>query len=88
MQGPPPLGSEDRVLQEVIERDIIDRSLGTTFEDIASLSTAKRLLKVRPTRCIPLSVLEQSDIRSVTRSSQRPRLSMASAMPDPTLLKT
>jgi hypothetical protein len=35
---------EDSAIVEQIERDIIDRDLGVTFDDIAALDTAKRLL--------------------------------------------
>lgn len=39
-----PYTGDERVFVEAIERDIIDRNLGVTFEDIAALEDAKRLL--------------------------------------------
>lgn len=35
----------DQHILELVERDIVDHDLGVTFEDIAALDTAKRLLQ-------------------------------------------
>ncbi len=38
------LQAHDRAIVETVMRDVVQRDLGVTFEDIASLHTAKRLL--------------------------------------------
>jgi hypothetical protein len=42
--GKSPFVCDDRELQEMIERDILDRNLGVGFDDVAALGDAKRLL--------------------------------------------
>ena len=51
-----PFVGAERHLVDMIERDIIDRELGVTFDDIAALDTAKRLLNEAVT--LPLMVPE------------------------------
>ena len=51
----PFVGAERRLI-DMIERDIVDRELGVTFDDIAALDTAKRLLNEAVT--LPLMVPE------------------------------
>eukprot|EP00698_Gefionella_okellyi_P021273 TRINITY_DN6853_c0_g1_i1.p1 TRINITY_DN6853_c0_g1~~TRINITY_DN6853_c0_g1_i1.p1 ORF type:complete len:504 (+),score=119.89 TRINITY_DN6853_c0_g1_i1:123-1634(+) len=41
----PPFKGEDKEFTEIVERNIIDRSLGVTWDTIAGLGDAKRLLK-------------------------------------------
>jgi hypothetical protein len=49
-----PFVGDDRYLIDMIERDIIHRELGVSFEQIAGLETAKRLLN--EVRCINLTI--------------------------------
>ena len=39
-----PFRGDDPAIVEMVERDILDVKLGVTFDDIAALDTAKRLL--------------------------------------------